>query len=70
MENKTYFKNYIQKTYHTNYSSIEKNKLIGDFIKDNDVDYLLSDLALPNEITHHFKDTIQSSISTLRVYVK
>jgi hypothetical protein len=70
MENKTYFKNYIQKTYPTNYSSIEKNKLIGDFIKDNDVDYLLSDLALPNEITHHFKDTIQSSISTLRVYVK
>ena len=70
MANKTYLNKYIEKKYADSNIMFSKNKFIGDFVKDNNISYLLSDFALPIEITQHFTDTILCKVSTLRVYVK
>jgi hypothetical protein len=70
MANKTYINKYLEKKYADSNVKLSKNKIIGDFVKDNNISYLLSDFALPIEITQHFADTILCKVSTLRVYVK
>ena len=70
MQNKTYLHEFIKNRFGSKTTDITALQVIGEFIQHNEVNYVLSDFALPTTITKHFTDTIQSSISPMRVYVK
>jgi hypothetical protein len=70
MQNKTYLHEFIKNRFGSKTTDITALQVIGEFIQQNDVSYVLSDFALPTTITKHFTDTILSSISPMRVYVK